>query len=109
MKKIKIIYYVGDSIGYETIVTKGNLIEENNCLFIKSQNEIIALDKMCCVELIKINGLGTMIKILNNNNVIFIAAYRIFFNIGTGFAIINYFRTKNIKNKMYDIIKNQRY
>lgn len=39
-----------------------------------------------------------MIRIVTGDTTIYLAAYRIFINIGTGFAIINYFGTKNIKN-----------
>jgi hypothetical protein len=97
LKKYKIIYYVGESIGLETIVYKGVLQSENGNIFIVSRNDQIALNKINRSELIRLNGLGTMIKMENDMKTIFLAAYRIFFNIGTGFAITNYFGTKNIK------------
>ncbi|MEA4832478.1 MAG: DUF4375 domain-containing protein [Oscillospiraceae bacterium] len=100
MKEYKIIYYVGESIGSETIVTKGVLHEENDNLYIVTKNDRIALNMIYKSELFKLNGLGTMIKIINDTKTIFLTAYRIFFNIGTGFVIINYFETKKIKKHL---------
>lgn len=105
MKNYKILYYIGDFIGIETIVSKGTLIEENHGLYIESDNERISLNTASYCELIKLNGLGTMVKLENGRETIFLAAYRIFINIGTGFAITNYLGTINIKKNLDTIIK----
>lgn len=98
MKNYKIIYHIGKSIGLRTIVNKGILTEEKGNIFIISNRDRIALSKIHSCELIKLNGLGTMIKIAIDDNTIFLTAYKIFINKGTGFAIINYFGTRNIRS-----------
>lgn len=103
MKNYKILYHIGDSIGPKTIVKTGILLEEDSNIFIISKEGKNALDAICSPNLIKLNGLGTMIKFMNGSNTMFLAAYRLFFNIGTGFAITNYFGTTNIK-KHFDSI-----
>lgn len=86
---MKVIYYVGDSIGSDTVVNKGTINENDLPLCISSKEQRINLNNISSFETIKLNGLGTMLKIKIDNRTVFVAAYRIFFNIGTGFAIIN--------------------
>ncbi len=91
---MKIIYHIGEKIGAETIVKKGFLTEDTQCMYIESNNIKIVLDNINSVEFIKINSLGTMVQIKNYSDTIFLAVPRIFIDKGTGFAIINYFKTK---------------
>ncbi|SMC48564.1 hypothetical protein [Papillibacter cinnamivorans] len=105
MRNYKIIYYVGESIGLETIVNKGVLTEENEKAYIISKTERIPLNAIYSCELIKLSGLGTMIKVVNDPKTIFLAAYRIFLNIGAGFVIANYFGTINVKRHLDAICK----
>lgn len=91
---MKIIYHIGEKIGAETIVKKGFLTEDTQCMYIEANNIKIALDNIKAVEFIKIGGLGTMVKIRNNSDTIFLAVPRIYIDKETGFAIINYFKTK---------------
>lgn len=91
---MQIIYHIGGKIGVETIVVKGLLTEDTQCMYIESNNIKIALDNINSVEFIKINGLGTMVQIKNYSDTIFLAVPLIFIDKGTGFAIINYFKTR---------------
>ncbi len=43
MKSYRVIYYVGESIGLETVVEKGIILDENNAIFIVSKSERFAL------------------------------------------------------------------
>lgn len=104
MKNYKIIYYVGESIGLDTTVQKGVLFEENETVFV-SKTERIALNTIEYSKLINLNGIGTMVKIASGSKIIFLAAYRVFLNIGTGFSITNYLGTLNIKKRM-DVVCN---
>ena len=61
---------------------------------------IYKLDNIKSVELYKMNGLGTMIKLVNNEDTIYFSVPRIFIDKGTGVAIINFFATK----KLYKIM-----
>lgn len=97
MEGKKILYHIGDSVGIETIAKKGNLVQDNNCFYISSQDEKIALNQLSAVELIKINGLGSMVKLKNGVEIIFFTIPRLYIDIGTGFAIVNYFATRKAK------------
>ena len=105
VKNYKIIYYIGDSIRLKTTIKKGTLTDENGNMLLTSKNEQISLNMIYSAELIKLNGLGTMIKIVSDKKTIFLAAYRMYLNIGTGFAIINYLGTINIKKRLDAITK----
>lgn len=94
---MKVVYYIGDSIGSDTVVSKGIINENNYPLYISAKEQHIILNNVSSVETIKLNGLGTMLKIRNGNQTIFLAVYRMFFNIGTGFVIINLFATKKLR------------
>ncbi|MEA5039667.1 MAG: hypothetical protein VB086_07495 [Clostridiaceae bacterium] len=98
MKSYKIIYYVGESIGLETVVNKGILLIEDRNISIVSNEERIALNMVYRVDIVRLNALGTILKIVNGSYTIFLAAYRVYLNIGTGFIIANYFGTINIRN-----------
>lgn len=94
---MKVIYYIGDSIGLDTVVSKGTINENELPLRICSKEQQIILNNISSVETIKINGLGTMLKIKNGNQTIFLAVYRMYLNIGTGFAIINLSATLKLR------------
>ncbi|MBQ7291072.1 MAG: hypothetical protein IJW76_05050 [Clostridia bacterium] len=101
--KNKIIYHIGDSITAQTIVKKGYIYVDEPNQRIEFDGGIYKLDNIKSVELYKMNGLGTMIKLINSNDTIYFSVPRIFIDKGTGFAIINYFATK----KLYKIISNR--
>lgn len=42
---MQIIYHIGEKIGVETIVVKGLLTEDTQCMYIESNNIKIALGK----------------------------------------------------------------
>jgi hypothetical protein len=94
---MKILYHVGETIGSETIVKKGVFIDTILPMHIESEEETIVLDGLKSVKFYRLNGLGTMIKILNNDITIFLTVPRLYLNIGNGFAVINYFATKKVK------------
>lgn len=86
---MKVIYYIGDSIGSDTVVSKGTINEKDLPLCIRAEEQSIILNNISSVETVKLNGLGTMLKIKSGDQTIFLAVYRMYFNIGTGFVIIN--------------------
>jgi hypothetical protein len=91
---VKIVYHIGDTIGSETIVKKGILIENTQPMAIENGEEKILLDEIKYVDFIKLTGgLGTMVKLVSGFDTIFLSVPRIFIDKGTGFAIINYFKT----------------
>ena len=98
--KSKIIYHIGDSINAQTIVKKGYIYVDEPNQRIEFKGGIYNLDNIKNVELYKMNGLGTMIKLINREDTIYFSVPRIFINIGTGFAIINYFATKKLYKTM---------
>jgi hypothetical protein len=104
---MKILYHVGETIGSETIVKHGVLVDNIVPMHIEAENERIILNGLKSVQFFKLNGLGTMVKILNNGITIFLAVPHLYFNIGAGFAIINYFVTKKVKNILDNALEYQ--
>ena len=101
--KNKIIYHIGDSINAQTIVKKGYIYVDEPNQRIEFEGGVYNLDNIKNIELYKMNGLGTMIKLINKEDIIYFSVPRIFIDKGTGFAIINYFATK----KLYKIMSKQ--
>ena len=83
MKDYRVIYHIGDSIGLETTMKKGMLVKGDNFESLLTDKGTMPFDKLEKVTLEKLNRLGTILKIINNETTIFLAAYRIFINIGT--------------------------
>ena len=101
--KNKIIYHIGDSINAQNIVKKGYIYVDEPNQRIEFEGGVYNLDNIKNIELYKMNGLGTMIKLINKEDIIYFSVPRIFIDKGTGFAIINYFATK----KLYKIMSKQ--
>ena len=101
--KSKIIYHIGDSINAQTVVKKGYIYVDEPKQRIEFDGGVYSLDMIKSIELYKMNGLGTMIKLVNKEDTIYFSVPRIFIDKGTGFAIINYFATK----KLYKIMSRQ--
>lgn len=99
--KAKIIYHIGNNINSQTIMKKGFIYVDEQNPRIEFVNGMYDLDNIKNAELYKMNGLGTMIKLINGEDTVYFAVPRIFIDKGTGFAILNYFATK----KLYDAIK----
>ena len=93
---MKIIYYIGQKIDSDTIVKKGILNDDTQQMFIEGTEGKYKFHDIRQVDIVKINYLGTMVKVINGKDTVFLAVPRIFINKGTGFAIINYFATKKI-------------
>lgn len=95
-------------MGLETIVKKGFLSDDVKCIYDETNTEIMKLDNLKSVEVYMLNGLGSMIRIVNGNLTIYFAVPRIFINKGTGFAIINRSATRKAKNKLESMMNLQR-
>lgn len=94
---MKIIFHIGEYINANTIVKSGILDGDTQQLYIEYKDKKYLLNDIQSVNFYKFNGLGTMVKIKNNNDTIFLSVPRIFIDKGTGFAIINFFKTKKAK------------
>lgn len=93
---MKVLYHIGETVGKDTILKKGRIQEYSRPLMIEAEDTTIVLDAIKNVALMKLNDLGTMIKLQNNKDTIFLTVPRIYIPIGTGFAIIHYFATKEL-------------
>lgn len=95
--QLKIIYYFGQKICSETIVKKGLITDTASQIsIIDSNNFTYKLDNLKEVRFVKINALGTMIRLINGNDMIYLSVPRLFIEKGTGFVIINYYATKRL-------------
>jgi hypothetical protein len=95
---MKVLYHIGETIGFDTIVKKGIFRADVHPMMIESKEGNIIFDDLKSVELFKLNGFGTMIKLQNGLDLIFATVPCIYIERGTGFAIINSFATKKLKH-----------
>ncbi len=93
---MKVLYHVGVNISSQTVMKKGNIDENSRPIKLETENEI-TLDGLQDVMLCKFNGMGTMIILRNYGDTIYLVVHRLYFNVGTGFVICNYFATKKLK------------
>lgn len=105
---MKIIFYIGESIDNDTIVKSGILDDDTQQLYIEYEDNRYFLNDIQSVDFYKLNGLGTMIKIRNNIDTIFMSVPRLFIDKGTGFAIINRFKTKRVKQMLEFAMQHQK-
>lgn len=95
---MKIIYHFGQKIASETIVKKGLITDTASQIsIIGSDNSEYKLNDLKEVKFVKINALGTMIRLINGNDMIYLSVPRLFIEKRTGFIIINYFATKKLR------------
>lgn len=104
---MKIIFHIGETIDCDTTVKKGTLNVDIQQVYIEYENNKIFLNDLKSVEFYKFN-LGTMIKIQNADKTIYLSVPRIFINKGTGFVIINYFKTRKAKKLLDSAMKHQK-
>lgn len=100
---MKVIYYIGDSIGNDTVVSRGTINKNDLPLCIRAEEQSVILNNISSVETVKLNGLGTMLKVKCGDKTIFLAVYKMYFNIGTGFAVINLFATLKLRKILNNI------
>lgn len=94
---MKIVYHFGNQIGFDTIVKKGTITDMESQISIIGSDEFeYKLNNLKEVKFVKINALGTMIRVTNGNDVIYLAVPRFFINKGTGFMMVNYLATKKL-------------
>lgn len=105
---MKIIFHIGEYIGADTIVKSGILDDDTQRLYIEYKGNKYFLDDIRSVVFCKSAGLGTMIKIRNNDDTVFLSVPRIFIDKGTGFAIINRLKTKRVKQILELAMKEQK-
>ncbi len=96
---MKVIYHIGSTIGSDTVVKRGILREENSSFILEAEPSI-ELNDLKYVEYYRLNGLGTMVKLKNGSDTIFLCVPRLFINIGTGFAVVNTSATRRLKQKL---------
>ncbi len=96
----KIFYFIGNEINLNTKVKFGYIFIEKDKLVIKDKTYVeLPYKNIENIELLKINFIGTTIKITTNKESIFLSIIR--FKITNNFIILNYFKTI----KLYKFIK----
>ena len=93
---MKVLYHIGEEVGSQTIMKKGSINTNLNPLRLEADDEIM-FNNLHDIELYKLNGLGTMIRLMNGVKTVYLIVPRVFFNIGTGFVIVNNFATRKLK------------
>lgn len=91
----KVLYYVGDHIDASTKVKKGEIYTDSLPFVIRSGDEEIVLDQITACEKTVLPPCGTMIKVKNGAQTVFLLVPRFYIGKGNGFAIVN--RRKTIQ------------
>lgn len=94
---MKVIFHIGKTIGSDTIVTKGFLDDDTQGMYIAYGDRQYFLNDIKSVDFYKLNLVGTMIRLQNGNDTVFVCVPRLYINKGTGFVIVNYGKTKKLK------------
>ena len=102
---MKVLYHIGETIGKETIVKKGFLKEDARPIVIESEEGKVFLDHLTYVGFFRMDGLGTMIKLQNGPDTIYLTVPRFYLEIGTGLAVVNYFATKKLKRFLDSVLE----
>ena len=98
---MKVVYHIGEEINSDTIAKKGILVDDPWQTFIEDNGNRYIFDDIRQVDVAKIS-LGTMIKVVNGEETVFLAVPRIFIDRGTGFLLVNYFATKKAGRLLAD-------
>lgn len=98
--KFKIVYFIGDSIDLKTKVKSGRLeIFEDRMIIHSKSDGNIELSNISNVDLFRLYGLGRMIKLVFQNQTMFLTVIRL--NVMGYFILINFFKT----GKLFNYIK----
>ena len=98
---MKVVYHFGTEINAQTIVKKGLLQTESIPFQLICDGKTYVFDQVKSVCITKECG-GTMVRVENGKDSIFLMVPRLFINLGTGFLIVNYFATKRLKKRFSD-------
>ena len=104
---MKVVYHIGEEINPDTVVKKGILVDDPWQTFIEDNGNRYIFDDIRQVDVAKIS-LGTMIKVVNGEETVFLAVPRIFIDRGTGFLLVNYFATKKAGRLLADAMWRQK-
>lgn len=96
---MKILFYRGKEINIKTKVDEAEIFF-NKDILVKTQNYIYYIDNITKVTSEIIKPLGTVIKVNCNNDTVYMTVPRIYINIGSGFAVINTFKTQELKEAL---------
>lgn len=96
---MKILFYRGKNLNLKTKVDEAE-IYFNKDILVKTKNYIYYIDNITKVTSEIIKPLGTVIKVNCNNDTVYMTVPRIYINIGSGFAVINTFKTQELKEAL---------
>lgn len=95
---MKVLYTFGEAVGSATVMQEGIFHNDNGVMYIlKQDGEKILLTNLKSVETYEMGPINHMIKAKLRSNTIIFTAYRLYLKIGTGFAINNYSKNKQIE------------
>lgn len=96
---MKILFYRGKNLTLKTKVDEAE-IYFNKDILVKTKNYVYYIDNIKKVTSEIIKPLGTVIKVDCNNDTVYMTVPRVYFNIGSGFAIINTLKTQELKRAL---------
>ena len=102
--RYRVIYFVGSGVDITTQVSSGTLTFGADGLKITGEEEIVVpFVSFVDVEMFRLHNTGRMMKLTCVDRTIFMSV--VWFSIGGKFAIINYFRTGALFEKLKMLIE----
>lgn len=86
---MKILYYIGETVDLSVKMSRGTFNEDPTNPRIEAGGKTIALSQLRAAERFYLNGLGSMLKIQNGSDTIYMTVPRIYIELGSGLAVIN--------------------
>ena len=95
----KVIYHIGDAIGWRTTVATGSLFLDGSRLLIQGEQDVeIPVSSLRSVELFRLHGTGRMLTIVHTGGTLFVSVIRsCLFGC---FAVISFFATGRLRNEL---------
>jgi hypothetical protein len=98
----RIVYHVGTELSIKTRVESGTLTLRDDAICIRGSSPLtIPFSEVTSVEMFRLHGLGTMLKLVCKERIVFLTVVRI--NLFGYFVIINFFRAR----ELYEAIKHR--
>lgn len=104
MKKQNIVFHVGNHFNAKSMLSKGQLIINENKVSISSEKDLIDVKKVYSTDLVNIEGCGILIKLKIYNSSVFLAVPIIYVKKDNGKALINTLATKKLKSEIDKVL-----
>jgi len=103
----KVLYHVGESVSLKTKAATGRLSLADDRVLVRGSPDVsIPFDSLRSVELIRLHGMGRMLKIVSVPDTLFVSVIR--FNLFGFFAVVNFLATGRLHKELQAAIRERK-